>query len=197
MGNTEFPSQFSQKEIQKLYARFKQIDEDNSGDLDPEEIFNVPELNQNPLVKRVISIFNKNKDGKISFGEFLSGTCPLNFRPRSFIRNRLRKKALVRIQNLRYRWRRVHNKWVTVHCPENDGWKQLDWLAVATACGQNHHQGRFGNFEVIAGLRWENILPRVQKHGQGLRHRRQTQNQQDLMTVPFYLHSFKLFMNEF
>lgn len=68
MGNTEFPSQFSQKEIQKLYARFKQIDEDNSGDLDPEEIFNVPELNQNPLVKRVISIFDKNKDGKISFG---------------------------------------------------------------------------------------------------------------------------------
>lgn len=73
MGNTEFPSQFSQKEIQKLYARFKQIDEDNSGDLDPDEIFNVPELNQNPLVKRVISIFDKNKDGKISFGEFLSG----------------------------------------------------------------------------------------------------------------------------
>ena len=73
MGNTEFPSQFSEKEIQKLYARFKQIDEDNSGDLDPDEIFNVPELNQNPLVKRVISIFDKNKDGKISFSEFLSG----------------------------------------------------------------------------------------------------------------------------
>jgi hypothetical protein len=74
MGNTEFPSQFTEKEIQKLYARFKQIDEDNSGDLDPDEIFNVPELNQNPLVKRVISIFDRNKDGKISFSEFLSGT---------------------------------------------------------------------------------------------------------------------------
>ena len=74
MGNTEFPSQFSEKEIQKLYARFKQIDEDNSGDLDPDEIFNVPELNQNPLVKRVISIFDKDKNGKISFSEFLSGT---------------------------------------------------------------------------------------------------------------------------
>ena len=31
------------------------------------------ELAQNPLVKRVISIFDKNKDGKISFAEFLSG----------------------------------------------------------------------------------------------------------------------------
>lgn len=84
MGNTEFPSQFTEKEIQKLYARFKQIDEDNSGDLDPEEIFNVPELNQNPLVKRVISIFDKNKDGKISFSEFLSGSSsPTQASPRS------------------------------------------------------------------------------------------------------------------
>lgn len=74
MGNTEFPSQFTETEIQKLYARFKQIDEDNSGDLDPDEIFNVPELNQNPLVKRVISIFDKDKNGKISFTEFLSGS---------------------------------------------------------------------------------------------------------------------------
>lgn len=67
MGNTEFPSQFTDKEIQKLYARFQEIDKDKSGDLDPEEIFNVPELNQNPLVKRVISVFDTNADGKISF----------------------------------------------------------------------------------------------------------------------------------
>ena len=37
----------------------------------------MPELNQNPLVKRVISIFDKNKDGKISFSEFLSGLASL------------------------------------------------------------------------------------------------------------------------
>jgi Ca2+-binding EF-hand superfamily protein len=30
-------------------------------------------LAQNPLVKRVITIFDKNKDGKISFAEFLEG----------------------------------------------------------------------------------------------------------------------------
>jgi Ca2+-binding EF-hand superfamily protein len=76
MGNintAEFASHFTQKEIQKLYARFKQIDSDGSGDLDPREIFNVPELQQNPLVQRVISIFDINKDGKISFSEFLTG----------------------------------------------------------------------------------------------------------------------------
>lgn len=79
MGNintAEFASHFTQKEIQKLYARFKQIDSDGSGDLDPREIFNVPELQQNPLVQRVISIFDINKDGKISFSEFLTGTIP-------------------------------------------------------------------------------------------------------------------------
>ena len=49
------------------------LDTDKSGELEPEEFFDVPELAQNPLVKRVISIFDKNKDGKISFAEFLSG----------------------------------------------------------------------------------------------------------------------------
>jgi len=73
MGNSAFPNEFSEKEIQKLYARFKEIDKDGSGDLDPDEIFDVAELNQNPLVKRVISIFDVNKDGNISFAEFLTG----------------------------------------------------------------------------------------------------------------------------
>eukprot|EP01016_Furgasonia_blochmanni_P010599 TRINITY_DN1450_c0_g1_i8.p1 TRINITY_DN1450_c0_g1~~TRINITY_DN1450_c0_g1_i8.p1 ORF type:complete len:241 (+),score=63.10 TRINITY_DN1450_c0_g1_i8:195-917(+) len=61
------------KEIKKLYKKFNKLDTDKSGELEPEEFFDVPELSQNPLVKRVISIFDKNKDGKISFAEFLSG----------------------------------------------------------------------------------------------------------------------------
>lgn len=35
-------------------------------------------LAQNPLVKRVISVFDKNKDGKISFVEFISGLASLS-----------------------------------------------------------------------------------------------------------------------
>ena len=31
-----FPSEFSEKEIQKLYLRFKDIDKNGNGDLDPE-----------------------------------------------------------------------------------------------------------------------------------------------------------------
>lgn len=72
MGNAQF-GQFNSDQIQRLYARFKQIDKDGSGDLDPKEIFNVPELANNPLVQRVITIFDTNKDGKISFKEFLTG----------------------------------------------------------------------------------------------------------------------------
>ena len=78
MGNVngdsnDFSSNFTQKEIKKLYKRFSKLDTDGSGELEPEEFFDVPELAQNPLVKRVISIFDKNKDGKISFFEFLEG----------------------------------------------------------------------------------------------------------------------------
>ncbi len=35
-------------------------------------------MSQNPLVKRVISIFDKDKDGKISFVEFITGLAALS-----------------------------------------------------------------------------------------------------------------------
>lgn len=72
MGNAQFGN-FNSDQIQKLYARFKQIDRDGSGELDPKEIFNVPELANNPLVQRVITIFDTDGNGKISFKEFLTG----------------------------------------------------------------------------------------------------------------------------
>ena len=46
----------------KLMKSFKSLDDDKSGDLNIEEFLKVPELAQNPLVKRVVSIFDKNKD---------------------------------------------------------------------------------------------------------------------------------------
>ena len=36
------------------------------------------ELAQNPLVKRVIAVLDKNKDGKISFLEFVQGLASLS-----------------------------------------------------------------------------------------------------------------------
>jgi serine/threonine-protein phosphatase 2B regulatory subunit len=61
----------------KLYRSFRKIDEDKSGDLDIDEFLKIPELSQNPLVRRVVSIFDKNKDGTISFEEFVTGLSAL------------------------------------------------------------------------------------------------------------------------
>ena len=77
----------TEKELQKLYKNFQKIDKDGSGTLEPEEFFDIPgnffnsiaifgifiELAQNPLVKRVIAVLDKNKDGSISFLEFVQG----------------------------------------------------------------------------------------------------------------------------
>jgi len=80
MGNTQGldESHLSAKEIRKLYKRFSKLDTDKSGELEPEEFFDVPELAQNPLVKRVIAVLDKNKDGKISFAEFIQGLSSLS-----------------------------------------------------------------------------------------------------------------------
>ena len=48
------PDQFSEREIQRLYNRFKQLDDDNSGDLDLNEVMKINELSNNPIVKRVM-----------------------------------------------------------------------------------------------------------------------------------------------
>eukprot|EP00922_Rhytidocystis_sp_ex-Travisia-forbesii_P037914 GHVS01056442.1.p1 GENE.GHVS01056442.1~~GHVS01056442.1.p1 ORF type:complete len:179 (-),score=35.03 GHVS01056442.1:2328-2864(-) len=68
---------FSERDIKKLYKRFQALDTNNNGQLDPHELFDVPEIADNPLVKRVISIFDTNHDGKVSFVEFLVGLAKL------------------------------------------------------------------------------------------------------------------------
>lgn len=53
------------------------MDKNQSGDLDIEEFLSLPELTLNPVVRRVVSIFDKNKDGSISFEEFVTGLSAL------------------------------------------------------------------------------------------------------------------------
>lgn len=69
---------FSQEELLMLEQRFRRLDKDGSGTLEPNEFFDIPELAQNPLVQRVISVFDKNKDGNISFYEFVTGISKLS-----------------------------------------------------------------------------------------------------------------------
>ena len=64
---------FTKNELKILYKNFVDLDRDKSGMIEPHEFFDVPELRDNPIVQRVISVFDKNNDGKISFYEFILG----------------------------------------------------------------------------------------------------------------------------
>jgi len=83
MGNNLLTSEedediyvFSKEEMKILYQNFTDLDQDKSGLLEPDEFF-VEEIKENPIVKRVISVFDKNDDGKISFYEFILGLSAL------------------------------------------------------------------------------------------------------------------------
>ncbi len=70
MGNvnqTENNVDFDKNELKILYKNFVKLDTDKSGTIEPNEFFDVPELKDNPIVQRIISVFDKNGDGKISF----------------------------------------------------------------------------------------------------------------------------------
>lgn len=68
---------FSKEEMKILYQNFIELDQDQSAFIEPEEFFEVDEIKENPIVKRVISVFDKNQDGKISFFEFVMGLSAL------------------------------------------------------------------------------------------------------------------------
>jgi serine/threonine-protein phosphatase 2B regulatory subunit len=68
---------FSKQELTILYQNFLDLDIDKSGKIEPHEFFDIPELKENPVVQKVISIFDKDNDGKISFYEFVMGLSTL------------------------------------------------------------------------------------------------------------------------
>lgn len=47
--------------------RFRKLDLDNSGSLSIDEFMSLPELQQNPLVQRVIDIFDTDRNGEVDF----------------------------------------------------------------------------------------------------------------------------------
>lgn len=60
-------------EIRRLGKRFRKLDLDNSGALSIDEFMSLPELQQNPLVQRVIDIFDADGNGEVDFkGKFIA-----------------------------------------------------------------------------------------------------------------------------
>ncbi|XP_058998527.1 calcineurin subunit B type 2 [Mustela lutreola] len=85
MGNEasypeEICSHFSSDEIKRLSKRFKKLDLDRSGSLSVEEFVSLPELHQNPLVQRVIDVFDTDGNGEVNFKEFILGTSQFSVR---------------------------------------------------------------------------------------------------------------------
>jgi serine/threonine-protein phosphatase 2B regulatory subunit len=59
-------SNLSQTEVKRLYKRFQKLDSNQSGTLEADELMMIPELAMNPLVPRIVSVF----DG-VNFREFV------------------------------------------------------------------------------------------------------------------------------
>ncbi|XP_007526847.1 calcineurin subunit B type 2 [Erinaceus europaeus] len=79
MGNeASYPEEmchhFDQDEIRRLSRKFKKLDLDGSGTLSVKEFMLLPAMQQNPLVQRVIDIFDTDGNGEVDFKEFIRGT---------------------------------------------------------------------------------------------------------------------------
>ncbi|CAF0920304.1 unnamed protein product [Adineta steineri] len=66
-------SQIDSTDIQKMLQKFGKLDEDKSGALSAKEFMQIPELTSNPLVERVIDIFDSDGNGEVDFTEFIRG----------------------------------------------------------------------------------------------------------------------------
>lgn len=71
--SSSLPPAVDADEIRRLGKRFRKLDLDNSGALSVDEFMSLPELQQNPLVQRVIDIFDADGNGEVDFKEFIQG----------------------------------------------------------------------------------------------------------------------------
>jgi serine/threonine-protein phosphatase 2B regulatory subunit len=63
-----------------LGKRFKKLDIDGSGALSKEEFMQINDLQQNPLVQRVIDLFDSDGNGEVDFKEFIEGISQFSVR---------------------------------------------------------------------------------------------------------------------
>ena len=64
---------FTPDEVARLHKRFRKLDKDSSDTLCVEEFLALPELKENPLVQRVVQVFDADNNGEVNFSEFVSG----------------------------------------------------------------------------------------------------------------------------
>jgi len=53
--------------------RFQKLDKDRSGGISVDELRQLPDVEDNPVLDRVVSIFDTDRNGEIDFKEFIQG----------------------------------------------------------------------------------------------------------------------------
>ncbi|KAI9175620.1 Calcineurin subunit B [Blastocladiella emersonii ATCC 22665] len=64
---------FNAEEVKRLHKRFMKLDKDGNGSIDKDEFLSIPQIANNPLVGRLVSIFDEDGGGDVDFSEFLNG----------------------------------------------------------------------------------------------------------------------------
>lgn len=80
------------EEIRRLSKYFKKLDLNNDGELSVDEFMSIPELQQNPLVRRVIEIMDEDGNGQIDFREFIQGLSQFSLKSDKESKLRCKKK---------------------------------------------------------------------------------------------------------
>ena len=74
LNNFEFGDLiFTKDELDRLRKRFQKIDIDCSGKIEKNEFLSIPGVADNPLGMRIMDVLDSDKNGKISFDEFING----------------------------------------------------------------------------------------------------------------------------
>merc|ERR1712154_570508 len=66
--------------VSRLEKRFQKLDLDHSGSISVGEFLSVPELKENPLVRRVVDVFDSDFSGEVDFKEFVLGLAQIAVR---------------------------------------------------------------------------------------------------------------------
>ena len=61
----------TQAQILRLHKRFKKLDKDGNGTISREEFNSIPALAANPLLERVLTVFDTDGDQNVDFKEFV------------------------------------------------------------------------------------------------------------------------------
>ena len=57
----------TEAEIKRLGRRFQRLDKDKSGSISVDEFMQLRDLRDNPLAKRIISVFDTDGNGEVDF----------------------------------------------------------------------------------------------------------------------------------